>query len=506
MKNFIIAHDLGTTGNKATLYNREGELVGSSFSAYATDYPETGWAEQDPEQWWEAVCSSSGSLLENTNTPKSDVACIVFSGQMMGCVPVDRSAQPLRQAVIWADQRAVRQISALSEKISPRQVYRITGHRLHASYSLAKMLWIRDHQPEIYKAAYKFLQAKDSIAARLTGNFVSEASDASGTNIYDLERKAWSGPVMQAAELDEKKLPRLIGSTECAGTVQPEAARQCGLAPGTDVIIGGGDSACAAAGAGVTESGSAFNYIGSSAWIAVASRKPVYDPEMRTFTFGHVVPGMVTPTGTMQAAGASFQWTRDRLCPLELRCARELGISPYELMNTEAEDSSPGSNGLLFLPYLMGERSPRWNTKARGAFIGLTIRHKRSDMIRAVLEGVTLNLKVILDAFQRQNTEIPAVRMIGGGAGSRLWNRIAADVYGIPVHRLAVLEEATSMGAAVTGGVGVGLYKDFSILKEMNPVSEIVQPLPEAREVYRRMEEIFEEAYHALTPVFEKLG
>jgi xylulokinase len=215
---------------------------------------------------------------------------------------------------------------------------------------------------------------------------------------------------------------------------------------------------------------------------------------------------MFMPTGTMQAAGASYQWTRDQLCPIEVQAAEMLGINPYELMNVEAENSPVGANGLIFLPYLLGERSPRWNPRARGAFIGLTIRHTRADMTRAVLEGVTMNLRVILDAFRSQGAQIEAMRLIGGGARGGFWNRMMANVYGMPVHRLAILEEATSMGAALAGGVGVGLYPDFSMIETMNQVTEIIEPNPAAQAAYEQIYPIFEAAYQALVPVYDMMA
>jgi xylulokinase len=506
MKNYILAHDLGTTGNKATLYDQEGRLVSRAFHGYDTGYAYTSWAEQDPEDWWRAICVSTRELLQQTGVRADDLACVVFSGQMMGCVPLDKNARALRKAIIWADHRSVEQESWVGERVSPEEVYRITGHRLSASYSLCKILWLRTHQPDIYRVTYKFVHAKDAIVARLTGVFVPDPSDASGMNLYDLEQGKWSERIIEATELDPAQLSDLRQSIDVVGEVLPEVAEEVGISAGTPVVIGGGDGACAAAGAGVVSEGTAYNYIGSSSWIALASGKPIYDPNYRTFTFGHVVPGMVMPTGTMQAAGASYQWTRDQLCSIELQAAQTLGISPYELMNVEAENSPVGANGLIFLPYLLGERSPRWNPFARGAFIGLTIRHTRADMIRAVLEGVTMNLRVILDAFRSQGTQIEAMRVIGGGARGRFWNRIMADVYGMPVHRLTIVEEATSMGAALAGGIGVGLYPDFGMIEKMNQTAEIIEPDPSARAAYEKIYPIFEAAYQALVPVFDMIA
>jgi xylulokinase len=233
---------------------------------------------------------------------------------------------------------------------------------------------------------------------------------------------------------------------------------------------------------------------------------PIYDPDYKTFTWAHLVPNLFSPCGTMQMAGGSYQWARDQLCPVEKQAAETLGISPYELMNIKAEKSPAGANGLLYLPYLLGERSPRWNPRARGAFIGLTVRHTHADIVRAVLEGVTMNLRVILEAFTSQGARIDAMRVIGGGARGRFWNQLMANVYGLPVHRLAILEEATSMGAALAGGVGVGLYPDFSMIETMNQAVEIVKPDPAEQAAYAKVYPIFEAAYHALLPVYDMLA
>lgn len=506
MPNFIIAHDLGTTGNKATLYDRDGKLVGAVFHAYATEYAHTGWAEQNPEDWWQAVCQSTRQLLLETHVGKDDIACVTFSGQMMGAVALDKDARPLRNAIIWADQRALEQDAWVRERVSFEDMYHRTGHRASSAYSLQKILWIRDHQPDIYSATHKFVHAKDSIVARLTGNFVTDPSDASSMNIYDLHTGKWSDKILDAVELPEDKLPEIHQSIDVVGELLPEVADEVGVAAGTPVVIGGGDGACAAAGAGVIEAGAAYNYVGSSSWIALSTPDPIFDPDYRTFTFGHVIPDMVMPTGTMQAAGASYQWTRDQLVLFEKETAERLGISPYELINLEIENVEAGADGLFYLPYLMGERSPRWNPYARGGFIGLTIRHTRAHMLRSVLEGITMNLRVILDAFRNQGTQIDAMRVIGGGASGRIWNQIMADMYGMPVHRLSILEEATSMGAALVGGVGVGLYPDFSMIHTMNEIAETVTPDPATQAVYDQMYPIFNQMYDALVPIYDEIA
>ena len=503
---FILAHDLGTTGNKASLYDQNGTVLASSFYGYDVDYPKTNWVEQDPEDWWQAVCVSTRQLLTKSRISPEDIACISFSGQMMGCVAVDRNARPLRTALIWADMRAEEEAKVFIDRVGSDQTYKITGHRASSSYSGAKILWVRKHQPDIFAKVHKFLHAKDFIVARLTGNFVTDYSDASGMNLYDLQKRDWSEIILDAIELDRDLLPELHQSSDVVGEVTTAIAGEVGLAAGTPVVIGGGDGSCAAAGAGVVREGSAYNYIGSSSWIGIATKEPVFDPAQRTFNWAHLVPDMFSPTGTMQAAGGSYQWLRDQFCHQEKISSAELGLNPYDLMNFQAMKSVPGANNLLFLPYLMGERAPRWNPDARGVYFGLTVKHDRADIIRATLEGITFNLNVILNAFLEQGANVEAIRVIGGGAKGRLWRQIMADVYNRPILRPALLDEATSFGAAVAGGVGVGIFKDFSIAEELTPIVETLYPDPTVQEKYQELYALFNELYEALVPMYTKLA
>jgi xylulokinase len=503
---FILAHDLGTTGNKASLFDEQGKLRASFLSSYGTEYPQPNWVEQNPEDWWEAVCTSTRQLLSASGINPKQVACIAFSGQMMGCVILDRKARPLRNALIWADTRAVRQAERLISKIGMEKIYRITGHRASSSYSAAKIMWVRDHQPEIYKQAHKFVHAKDFIVARLTGKFATDYSDAGGMNLYDLEAYDWSSTMLEAAEIDHSVLPDLHESTDVVGEVIPSIADEIGLAVDTPVVIGGGDGCCAAAGAGVVREGEAYNYLGSSSWIAIATRKPIYDPAMQTFTWAHLVHGMFSPNGSMQTAGGAYQWLRNTFCQQEKEAAEQQKISPYELMDKLAEQSIPGANGLLFLPYLLGERSPRWNPDARAVYFGLTMGHSRADVIRATLEGITLNLKVILESFRQQGAQINGIRVIGGGAKGHIWRQIMADIYGIPIYRLALPAEATSFGAALAGGIGVGIYKDWSLAETLTPIVDEIQPDPQMTAYYEKLYGIFNQAYEAFVPLYNEIA
>lgn len=504
-KTLILAHDIGTTGNKATLYTSNGEALCSTFYGYETSFPQVGWAEQNPLDWWEAFCVSTKQLIAKSGINPAQIACVTFSGQMMGCVLVDRQGCPLRSAIIWADMRAEQEALDLLNRLGMELVYRITGHRISSSYSGAKLMWVKRHQPEIYRDTYKILHAKDFLAYRLTGVFATDYSDASGMNLFDIVKKEWSAEIIDAWGMDAEKLPEAYPSTHVVGEVSSQAAEETGLCPGTPVVIGGGDGSCAAVGAGVVTEGEAFNYIGSSSWIALATDQPIFDPKMRTYTWVHLDPTKYSPNGTMQAAGASYQWLRDRLYSYEKEAAESKGVSVYEVMNEEAKQSVPGANRLIYLPYLLGERSPRWNPAARGAFVGLHMKHTRGDMTRAVLEGITMNLKVILNTFLESGVSINRMWVLGGGAKSAVWRQILADIYEVDICVPALLDEATSMGAAIAGGVGVGLLPDFSVAKQW--VKQVGQhrPNPDNFPIYRRLFSLFEQTYQQLVPVYQQL-
>ena len=499
MADLILAHDLGTTGNKASLFDAGGRLVASAFAPYETHYPRPGWAEQDPSAWWRAACQSTQHMLSACGRAADEIRVISFSGEMMGCTPVDASGRPLRTSIIWADQRAERQASLLAERVGRDRVYQITGHRASSNYTAAKALWLREHEPDVYREAHKIMQAKDYVAFKLTGSYATDYSDASGTNLFDLRRRCWSAEIVDALELDPGLLPPALPSSTVIGTVTGAAAQEIGLAEGTPVTIGGGDGACATAGAGVVHPADAYNYIGSSSWISFVSREPLYDPQQRTFTFAHLDPEYVFPTGTMQCAGGSYDWL-ERL----LRGDGEERL--YAKMEDLASDVEPGAQGLFFLPYLIGERSPHWNPRARGAFVGLTMAHGRGEMARAVLEGVAFNLRIILDAFRDQGAHISALRLIGGGARSALWRQILADVFGLPVLCPQLLVEATSLGAAIAGGVGIGLYPGYHIAAELVQVEPGEAPRPKAARRYEELYGIFRETYEALVGVYDRIA
>lgn len=502
---YILAHDLGTSGNKATLFSETGKMIGSEVFAYDAHYFNNTWVEQDALDWWNAVCHTSKNLLAATGVDPLDVAAVSFSGQMMGCLCVDRQGNPLRPSLIWADQRAQKQAQQIEAHISQWDFYHIVGHRNTASYGIQKLMWVRDNEPEIYEQTYKTLNAKDFIIFRLTGKFYTEYSDGNSNGCFDLNRFQWSEEILSYAGIDPDKLPELKPSTFIAGTVTEEAAKACGLAAGTPVVLGGGDGVATNVGSGSISPGKTYSCMGTSAWITTTSEKPIFDEQMRTVTWAHIVPGLYAPNGTMQYAGGSYNWMKNTICKIEDYDAKLHGKSPYEYMDAQIAESPVGANGIIFLPYLLGERAPRWNPNAKGAFIGIKPENTRGDILRSVLEGVTMNLSVILDVLRTQ-IAIDEIMILGGGAKGAVWRQIMADVYDARITVPVLLEEAGSMGAAVTGGVGAGLFKDFTAIDRFIEINSIHKPDAASVRAYAPVKEMFDECYFALKEVFEKMA
>ncbi|MBU1050520.1 FGGY-family carbohydrate kinase, partial [Candidatus Bipolaricaulota bacterium] len=475
---YLLAHDLGTTGNKATLFDTNGKLVASALETYPTYYDRPGWVEQDPDSWWQAVCKASAEVMKQAGITKTAIAAMSFSGHMMGCVPVDEQGHALRRAIIWADQRSTAQVAKLLESMTPESIYRITGTRPNPNYTLEKIMWIRDNEPEIYRKTTWVLQSKDYVVARLTGRFATDYSDASATNAYDLANKAWSSEMLAAAAIPGALFPEALPSATVIGPVRHSDGVDL---EGVPVVLGGGDGACATVGAGVIRANEGYNYFGSSSWIAIATTEPVFDPQMRTFNLCHLEPHLYMPVGTMQSAGGSYDWIREVLVPEEFGKTAD---EAYELLNRWAVTSPPCAEGVLFLPYLIGERSPHWNEDARGAFVGLARSHSTGELVRSVIEGVAFNLRIIFEALTEQGAELQSLRMIGGGVRNAVLCQAMADMLGIPIERLESGEFATSLGAAVCAGVGIGVFDDFSVAASLSPIAGIEQPTALRKPLY----------------------
>lgn len=505
--NYILAHDLGTSGNKATLYAADGSARGSVLASYGTRFFNGCWAEQSPDDWWRAVCDSTRRLIEGAGVDPRDVAVVALSGHMMGCTPVDSEGRALRPSMLYCDQRATAEADAILARMPLERFYRVIGHRVSASYTLEKLMWLRSNEPDVFAKTAKTLCAKDYVNFRLTGRMATDYSDASGTNAFDINTFKWSEEVLTCAGIPQSLFPEALPSTAVLGGVTAEAAAATGLLAGTPVAVGGGDGSAAGVGVGCVRPGSAYNCMGSSSWIALTVKEPVVDAEMRTMNWAHCVPGYLHPSGTMQTAGSSFKWLAEQLCAEEAAEAARTGGSKYALIDAKAASSPVGANGVLFLPYMLGERTPWWNPDARGAFIGLNLASTRADMMRAVLEGVALNLGYIVDIFRAGKVSFESgLRIIGGGAQSRVLRQILADACDCPVHTLQSTAEATSMGAAIIGGVACGMFPDFDVVDNLLKTSETVSPDAERAAFYRGRTKVLVKAYKSLVGVYADLA
>ena len=484
---YVLAHDLGTSGNKATLFDGDGKMVMSARRSYKTRYPKPGYVEQEPADWWRAVCETTVELLEAGAVKPGQIACVAMCGHMMGCVLTGADGGALRPAIIWADTRAAKQERDMLAAVGMEEGYRITGHRLSASYTAAKLLWIKDNEPSVYAAGEKALNAKDYILYRLTGNYVSEYSDASGTNLFDLSGLRWADGILRELGIRESLMPELHASTDVVGGLTGEAAAACGLLAGTPIVAGGGDGSCACVGAGAVNVGDVYGIMGSSSWISSVAEKPLFDPDFRVFSWSHLDSKLYAPCGTMQAAGVSAQWFADMLSP---------DGGSVEEANSLAAESRPGANGLIYLPYLLGERSPRWDIEARGAFVGLSATTTRADMARAVAEGVGMNLRMIIDCLGVEAGK--TITMIGGGAESDFWMGVFADIWNRKIALPEYLSEATSLGAALAGGIGVGVYGGFGDIAKMNRINKTIEPGGSRAAVYDALTPAFDAAYEGL--------
>lgn len=500
MGKYLIAHDLGTSSDKASLFSTEGRLIGSYTVPYDVHFFGKNCAEQDPEDWWRAVCTATNKIIEKIDP--EDVLAVSFSSQMQACIVVDREGNALRPAMIWADLRAEEQAGQLEERVGYDRMYELNGHRVSASYSIEKLMWIRDHEPEVYERTYKMLLAKDYIICRLTGEFVTDYSEASGTDVFNLRELLWSQEILEAAGIEQDKLPELHASVDVIGTLSEGAAKALGLTTKTKVVCGGGDGPCSALGAGSIKSGQNFLSFGTSAWVAGTSDEMFLDKEKTLICFGHVITGKYMPCGTMQAAGSSYSYIKNAFCGEEERKAKEAGESVYEALNRLVEASPAGAKGLIFLPYLLGERSPRWNPDTSGSFLGIKMEHEKRDYIRAVLEGVAMNLAIILEAH-REREEITELVLTGGGAKGDVLAQILSDVLGVKLHRLDNVESATSIAAAVIAGVGVGVFDDFSVVNQFVKQEKTFEPDQGNKEVYDRQKRLFEAGYQCLKDYYK---
>jgi xylulokinase len=483
----IVAYDLGTGGAKASLYDAGGGCLASTFVPYATLYPDTGWHEQRPADWWRAVVQATRDLVAASRANPADVASLAISGQSLAVIPVDAEGEPLRESIpIWSDTRASAQAAAFFEKVDPTAWYEATGNGFPAEcYAVFKMMWYRDHEPTMLAKTRHVLGSKDWVNLRLTGAAFTDFSYASGTGVYDLVGWKYRDDFIEASALPASLFPEIVPSTRVVGNLTAKAADALGLPRDVMVACGGVDNSCMALGARNTEEGRVYTSLGSSSWIAVSSAKPVLDPVAKPYVFTHVVPGLYTSAVSIFAGGSSFRWIRDAVLGGE-------AAAGYDAMTGLAAGSPVGANRLLFNPSLAGGSSQEPSPRIRGAFAGIDLRHTRADLVRAGMEGIAMNLGAVLEVLRRFVPLKGQMLMVGGGSRSRLWRQIFADVYGMDCVKTSVDQDAASLGAAAVAAVGAGLWRGFGKVDEAHQVEDVRHPIPENVAKYRRLAPAFE--------------
>ena len=504
MPTYLLAHDLGTTGDKATLFDENGRILASAFAPYPTRYPRPGWAEHDPDTWWSAVCESTRRLLAEVPNAKANLAAVNFSAMMNGCLLLDDRGNALYPALIHADIRSAPQCERIAREVGADRAYDLTGNRLAPYFTLGKLAWLAEQEPERLRKARWCVQTKDYLAGRLTGvRGLTDYSDASLTGCFDMERRVWATELIEAGGFPASLLPEPVPSTTLVGTVTSEAAAETGLPIGLPVVLGGGDGACATAGAAAVHPGDAYHYLGGTSWVAAVTPDYRPDPTRRVSVFCALDPTQYVVYGTVQSAGSSVDWFLEAIGT----GTTGEGEEAFAALERLAGSAPAGSRGLFFLPYLMGERSPIWDANARGVYFGLTSAHGRAELARAVYEGVAFALGSNLAALESLGLAPDRIRVLGGGLRNPLWRRIFAAVYNRPLHLLERLSEATSCGAAMAAAVGIGLCPDYaSAAPKFAPLADEETPDPEVAAVYVRAAAFFQTLYPALTERFAALA
>jgi xylulokinase len=451
---YLLGIDVGTGGTRAIVVDTSGRIVGSATHEHVPfASPQTGWAEQDPADWWRATCGAVPAALRAAGIAGDAITTIGFSGQMHGSVLLDDQDAIIRPALIWCDQRTDAQCRAITDQVGAARLIELTSNPALTGFTLPKLLWVREHEPELWRRVRSVLLPKDYVRFRLTGDKATDVADASGTLLFDVGARKWSGDMLDAMTLKAGILPRAYESFEMTGVVGTEGARAAGLRAGTPVVAGGGDQAAGAVGMGIVRPGAVSATIGTSGVVFAATDRPALDPQGRVHTFCHAVPGRWHIMGVTQGAGLSLRWFRDTF-----GAGADDGRDPYERLIDEAARVGAGADGVLWAPYLMGERTPHLDAHARAALVGLNASHGRGHIVRAILEGVAFSLKDSFSIFQQMQVPVGSVRLGGGGARAPLWRQIQADVYGYPVE-IVEAEEGAAYGAALLAGVGGTVWK-----------------------------------------------
>jgi xylulokinase len=504
-KKYILAHDTGTGGNKAVLCDLTGKVIHSVYQPYGISYPQPEWVEQDPGELWNSVAASSRQVILESGVDPRQIIGVGVSAQMWNTLPVDEKGRPLTPMLSWLDLRSVKQADRLSVGDMPKFLYDNTGNIPTAKDSIPKILWLKEERPEIWKKTAYLLDCKEYILFKLTGRIAIDLVGASVYFLFNPYTKKWSEEVCSRLGIPTEKLPPAFPCTEVIGEITPEAAGQTGLNAGTPVVICAGDVAVAQTGSGANREGKVHLCIGTATWIGISTSTFRNDPQKPFWGLNHIDPKKYIIAGEMETGGGALMWFRDALCQEEKRLAAEAGKSSYALLSSMAERVPAGSDKLIFLPWLSGERAPVLDHYARGGFIGLNMGHNKSHMVRAVMEGVAYHLRWICESMEKVGFRIDGFNGIGGGCNSQVWLQIISDVTGRPVSKVKNHLEAGAAGAALTVAVGLGIYPSVDQIDDLIKIDRVVEPDASRQKRYTALYREYRELYNVLVPIHRRL-
>lgn len=499
--------DVGTSGTKTLAMQEDGTILASATEEYPLFSPHPGWSEQNPEDWWQATIKSIRKVLKTGKIKAADVKGIGLSGQMHGSVFLNKKHEVIRPALLWNDQRTAAECAEIEQRAGGRKkLIKLVANPALTGFTAPKILWLRNHEPKHFDKTVQVLLPKDYIRFRLTGEFATEVSDASGTLLLDVKQRNWSRPLLSKLELDDSLLPDVYESEDVSGHLAADAAGLLGLSKGVAVVGGGGDQAAGAVGNGIVKKGVISATMGTSGVVFAHSDEVQIDPEGRVHTFCHAVRNKWHVMGVVLSAGGSLQWYRNQLCEQQVAEAKRKKVDPYELISAQAEQAPPGSESLFFLPYLTGERTPHADPDARAAWIGLSLRHGRSHLGRAVMEGATYAMRDSLEIIKELNIPVREIRLSGGGARSPFWRQLQADIYGQKVVTINA-EEGPAYGVALLAAAGTGAYKD--VVEACSSTIRVVQSTSvnsKAKSIYNKAYPVFQGLYSSLKEDFPRIN
>lgn len=504
MEEFLLGIDIGTSACKVAIFNREGNLAASGCEEYGTIRKRPGWAEQDPNVWWRAVCRAVKEMLEKSKIDPRRIAGVGVDGQSWAAVALNREGDVLTETPIWLDSRASDICRELVQSVSPEEIFHLSGNSLQPFYTTGKILWYKKNLPEIYRSIYKILQSNGFIAYRLTGKMTQDLSQGYGLHCFDIRKGKWDAEMCRRLGLPFGFLPDLYSCHSVIGTVTAKASKECGLCQGTPVVAGGLDAACGALGAGVIHSGETQEQGGQAGGMSICIDSYRADP--RLILSFHVAPGKWLLQGGTTGGGGVLRWLEREFAESERMEARTLGRNTVDLLNDRAEGISPGSDGLIFLPYMAGERSPIWDPDAKGVYYGLDFGKTKGHFIHAAMEGVAFSLKHNLDVAEEAGAKVNVLKSMGGSANSILWTQIKSDVTGKPIV-VPSSDTATTLGAAILAGVGTGVYRDFEEAVSLTVENRRYHvPNENNRLVYDKSYDTYRKVYENLKEIMDEKG